>query len=197
MHAPHFMAGVNLAKRGHQAANVRMIGEAQKFADRLGAEKIIVHPGIDGDIDETVRQINLLNEPRLLVENKPYQALNSDLLCNGASPAEIKLVLDSCRVGFCLDIGHALCAARAFGSTPDEIMAAFTALKPEMFHITDGDVNSVRDSHLHIGRGNYDFRRLFSFLPAGARLTVETDKDSRENLSDYEEDVRRLREYDN
>src|SRR3990172_10902088 len=85
VHAPHFMAGLNLAKREQKKTNFEMIHETRRYADELSAENIIVHPGIAGDIKETAKQIKEINEPRLIVENKPYYAIVDDLICNGTT----------------------------------------------------------------------------------------------------------------
>ena len=110
VHAPHFLAGLNLAKREQKETNFRLLEETRRFADELSAENIIVHPGIGGDIKETAIQIKEINEPRLLVENKPYFAIIDDLICNGTTPEEIEFILKEAGIGFCLDIGHAFCA---------------------------------------------------------------------------------------
>jgi len=196
IHAPHFRSGVNLAKKENRLRNIKLVGEAQKYADFLKADEIIIHPGIAGEINETVRQIYEINDKRLLVENKPYYALDDNLICIGASPDEIKYIIDNCQVGFCLDIGHSLCAARGLEKDPATMLNEFMSFNPVIFHITDGDMNSVYDNHWHIGWGNYDFIKILNILPADARLTVETDKDSRENLKDYEQDVNRLKKYE-
>ena len=55
-----------------------------------------------------------------------------------------------------------------------------------MFHLTDNeDVTSPYDSHLHLGTGELDLNKIKSFLPANAIITLETNKDSKENLSDF------------
>ena len=46
VHAPHFQAGLNLAKREQKEANFKLIDETRWFADELSAGNIIVHPGI-------------------------------------------------------------------------------------------------------------------------------------------------------
>lgn len=193
VHAPHFMAGLNLAKREQKEINFRLINETRIFADELSAEKIIVHPGIAGDIKETAMQIKEINEPRLLVENKPYYAIIDDLICNGTTPGEIELVMKETGIGFCLDIGHAFCAARGLKKEPMEFLKSFLSLKPEMFHLTDGDYESVYDRHDHIGKGNYDIKKIVNLIPQGKRVTVETVKDSKESLADFEEDIAYLK----
>lgn len=189
VHAQHFREGLNLAKKEAEDINRRLIDETRKFADSLSAENIIVHPGIAGDIKETARQLKEINEPRLLVENKPYYALFDGLVCNGTTPEEIGFVMKEAGIGCCLDVGHAFCAARGLKKEPLEFLKEFLNLKPEMFHLTDGDYESVYDRHDHIGKGNYDIHAVLKLIPKGKRITVETVKDSKESLADFEEDI--------
>lgn len=193
VHAPHYQAGLNLAKKESREANFRLINETQKFADSLAADKIIVHPGIAGDIKETAMQIKEINEPRLLVENKPYYAIIDDLICNGTTPGEIELVMKENGIGFCLDIGHAFCAARGLKKEPMEFLKSFLNLKPEMFHLTDGDYESVYDRHDHIGKGNYDIKKIVALIPKWMKVTVETVKDFKDSLTDFEEDIKAIK----
>ena len=189
VHAPHFLAGLNLAKMEQQESNFKLINETRIFADELSAENIIVHPGIAGDIKETAKQIKEINEPRLIVENKPYYALVDDLICNGSTSEEIEFVMKEAGIRFCLDIGHAFCAARGLKKEPMEFLEGFLNLKPEMFHLTDGDYESVYDRHYHIGKGNYDIKSIMKLIPQSKRITVETVKDSKESLADFEADI--------
>lgn len=194
VHAPHFMAGLNLAKREQKESNLKLTNETRRFADKLSAENIIVHPGIAGDIKETARQIKDINEPRFLVENKPYYAIIDDLICNGTTAEEIAFVMEEAGIGCCLDIGHAFCAARGLKKEPMAFLKDFFGLQPEMFHLTDGDYSSEYDRHDHIGKGNYDMKSIVKLIPAGKRVTIETVKDSKEGLSDFEEDIKAIKD---
>lgn len=196
IHAAHFRNGMNLAKKDNEARNRELIKEAQLFADELEAEKLIVHPGIDGEIGETARQIKTIGDRRLLLENKPYRALAGGLICNGTTPEEIALVINETGCGFCLDFGHAIYSANAQGRDSHAFIVEFMLLKPSIFHLTDGERYGTLDSHRHIGQGDFNFRELISFLPPSAMVTVETDKDSADKLDDYVRDVARLREYE-
>jgi len=192
IHAAHFRGGMNLAKREAEAKNLLLIRDAQQFADLLKSDKIIVHPGIAGEINETARQLKLVNDKRILVENKPYYALDDNLICNGTTPEEIKQVIDTAGVGFCLDIGHSICAANAAKEDKVEYIKRFLSLKPKMYHLTDGDFNGVYDKHTHFGLGNYDLEMIMSLLPSGGMITVETEKSDSNSLIDYEKDIEAL-----
>ncbi|MBF0328716.1 MAG: TIM barrel protein [Nitrospirae bacterium] len=189
IHAPHYQSGLNLAKSESKERNMNLIKETMHFADSLSVEKIIVHPGVAGDINETARQLIEINDHRLLVENKPYYALFDGLICNGATAGEIGFLMNEASIGCCLDIGHAFCAARGLNKDPMEFIDEFFCLKPEIFHLTDGDYHSAYDRHDHIGEGNYDIKAIMKLIPDGNKVTVETVKDYKDRLNDFEDDI--------
>lgn len=74
---------------------------------------ILVHSGIEGNIDETIRQLKLIHfYQKMLIENKPFVApLKDNRICRGATIEEITKVIKEIDCGFCLDVGHAICTA--------------------------------------------------------------------------------------
>ena len=189
IHAPHFRNGLNLAKAGHAENNKILLGEAKAFADALSVDTIIVHPGIAGEIQETSRQLKKIDDGRIIIENKPYYSLDDDLICNGSSPEEIKYVIEETGCGFCFDIGHAIYSANARNVDPWKYINMFLDLKPKMFHLTDGDFNSVYDKHDHFGKGSFNLKKIISYIPGKTIITLETEKKYTENLKDFEQDV--------
>jgi sugar phosphate isomerase/epimerase len=195
IHAPHFRNGMNLAKKEYFDINMKLAEETKKFADELNANIIIYHPGIAGDLEETVRQLNIINDNRIIIENKPYYTvLNDGNICNGHSHEEIKYILDNTNTGFCLDIGHCFCSANAKKIEPMEYLRQFLTLNPKLFHLTDNDYNSPIDKHYHFGQGNFNVKKIFSVLPSDVSITIETNKDFKDNLSDFEKDINCLNE---
>lgn len=192
IHCPHFAHGFNLAKAEKKESNKKIFYEVQKYADTLNAKYIVIHGGIDGNIEETAKQLSELNEPRGLIENKPFIALPNRMngeFCRGYSPDEIKIVMDIANCGFCLDFGHAICAANSLGEEIYTYCENFMKLKPKMFHLTDNqDIKSPYDSHLHLGTGELNLEKIKKILPDSAIITLETVKNSKENLDDFVED---------
>lgn len=191
IHAPHYDFGVNLSDKGLLASNLRRIGEALKFADVLKADRVIVHPGIGGPIEETVRQLRAVDDPRLTVENKPFFGRNRSR-CTGSSPQEIGFLLQETGASLCLDIGHAICAANARKVDYLGYVDDFLKLKPSLYHLADGEANGVTDRHLHLGTGGYDLSLIVARIPRPRNITIETEKDSAETLDDFVGDVRFL-----
>jgi len=96
-------------------------------------------------------------------------------------------------VGFCLDIGHAACSAKAYNFFYLDYLKKFLALGPEMFHLADGDVENLTDDHRHIGEGNFDIRKILNLLPLNVMITIETNKNSKESLTDFRKDIEMIR----
>ena len=196
IHNAHFAQGFNLAKKEKEKQNFEIYKETKRFADDLNAQYIIFHGGIDGDIKETARQLAAFNEPRALIENKPYVALPNRMggdFCRGYNIDEIKYVMDNTGCGFCLDFGHAICAANSQKLDVYDYCKSFLKLNPNMYHLTDvNDIKSPYDSHLHLGTGELDFGRIFDMIQDEKMVTFETIKNSKENLNDFAEDMKWL-----
>lgn len=197
IHAPHFAHGFNLAKKEKEFSNLEIYKEVKCFADQLKAPYIIFHGGIDGNISETARQLANLHEPRALIENKPYVALPNKMggnFCRGYNIEEIREVKNTANCGFCLDFGHAICAANSLGLDVYEYCKRFLSFNPNMYHVTDlNDITSPYDTHLHLGTGELDFNKVFDMIPNGSYITFETTKDSKENLNDFVKDMQWLK----
>ncbi len=190
VHAPHFGDGLNFAMKELRKKNRVMAEEAFRYADLLKAPIVIFHPGVNGDIKETAYQMKRLNDKRVIVENKPYFGLAENLICNGSTPEEIEFLIKEGKVGFCLDMGHAICAANASGFNPLEYIEKFLELKPAMYHLTDGDYYGVFDRHDHYGKGSFPILHLLKLIPPNSKITNEAVKDFADSLRDFEEDMK-------
>jgi deoxyribonuclease IV len=189
IHAPHSYAGLNTAKKEDRNKNLKLINEILKFANDLNAEIIIFHPGVEGEIEETAFQLCQINDTRVVVENKPYVGLK-DEICNGATIEEIKFVLQKAKVGFCLDVSHAIISANAQGLEQFSYLKAFNELRPKIYHLSDGDCKGVYDEHKNLGKGSYDLKKIVKeVLPKYCCITIETKKKFKDSLSDFEKDV--------
>lgn len=200
IHNAHFMQHFNLADRERAESNRKIYEETRRFADALNARWIIFHGGIDGNIEETARQLSAFREPRALIENKPFRALPNRMggyFCRGYDVKELKRVMDASGCGFCLDFGHAVCAANSLRREPYSYIEELTTLGPTMYHLTDvNDMTSEYDSHPHLGQGELNLGRIFSLIPEKAVITVETQKNSKESLNDFSADSTLVKFYD-
>lgn len=194
IHNPHFAHGFNLAKAEKKERNREIYEQTKRFADELNAMHIIFHGGIDGNVEETAAQLASFNEPRALIENKPYVALPNRMggqFCRGATYDELKRIIDTAKCGFCFDIGHTVCSANSQKKEPYAFLHELMSLKPAMFHLSDvTDMTSPYDAHPHLGTGQLDIMRLKrEIFPENAVISVETNKNSKENLDDFEKDT--------
>ena len=189
LHCPHFAHGFNLSKQDYKDSNKRIFDEVRKFADELNVDYIIIHSGIDGDVVETARQLKALNEPRALIENKPYKAapiIAEGKTCVGYSPEQIELIKSESGCGFCLDFNHAICAANSFKQNHIDYLKDFMKLKPDMFHLSDlPDDKSEYDSHHHLGQGKVELKSLAQFMNINSKVSLETAKNSKTSLEDF------------
>lgn len=199
IHNAHSALGFNLADATALSGNRDIYRETKAFADALEAERVIFHGGVDGTVEETVRQLKGLEEPRALIENKPFLPLPNSrgvARCRGATVSELKVIVSGVGCGFCLDVGHAICSANAQGLGPDSFVRELAKdFQPTMFHLSDVmDLSSPYDAHPHLGAGRLDITGLCrDVFPDGGWISVETVKDSPEGLEDFRRDAEHLR----
>lgn len=193
IHAPHYREGMNLSVKSCFKNNMKLAEESIKYANKLNSEIIIFHPGIGGKIEETANQLKKINDKRIVIENKPFYGLNNEL-CVGYSVEEIKYVIEDVKCGFCLDIGHAICSANKQGIDQIVYIEKFIDLKPKLFHLTDGDYNSVYDSHYNFGKGNFPIKEIISRIPNGSMITNEAKRNFNDDLQDFAKDIKYLKE---
>lgn len=178
IHAPHSVQNLNLSDADSFMDNQHKLRDSQRFADLLNASIIILHPGFmtgDHDLEENIRQFQLFNDKRLAVENLPLLCSSTHKNLVGVKPSHIKQLIDEAHCQFCLDFSHAICGANSYHSDVYQVLDEFKKLKPDMYHLCDGDINSIDDAHLHYGQGNYDLKRLVNeYTTDDALITMET-----------------------
>ena len=187
IHAPHSLAGMNLSLIKERENNNKKLKETFSFADTLKSEYIIFHSGVDGIIEETITQLQSFADTRCLIENKPAKGLNGEK-CLGSIPEEIKHIMGELQIGFCLDFGHAICAANSLKMEPLKLINEFLALKPQMYHLTDGDYSGEYDTHFHYGKGTFPLNELLKMVKDGAKITNEAKLNSDIDLHYFKED---------
>ncbi len=190
LHAPHFMHDINLSDADKYDFNAKIFLEVEEFRTALNTRYTIIHSGVGGDIKQAIVQLNKILPQGALIENKPYKApFNTDNICRGATYEEIASVLQNTDLGFCLDIGHAICAANSLQQDPYEYLEKFQSLSPHCYHISGNFIDSEIDRHLHLHEGDFDFKKIFSIIDTTKDIAVETNKDSKTLLEDFRKDV--------
>ena len=198
VHNAHAATGFNLADASAESRNREIYAQTRAFADALGAWHVIFHGGVDGTAEEAARQLKSLEEPRALLENTPFVPLPNAAgvrNCRGATEEEIAFVLDAAGCGFCLDVGHAVCAANSQGVEPYGYVSELAhRFSPAMFHLSGvTDMSSPYDAHPHLSGGELDIAWLKrEVFPPDALISIETVKDSPTDLDDFIQDARYL-----
>ncbi len=196
LHAPHFLHGINLAKKEFEKTNIKFFDEVKVFSNELNAEYVVIHSGTDGNIEETIRQLKIINIENMLIENKPYKAIPNKMngkFCTGTTIKEISQVINELDCGFCLDIGHAICSANTLKKEPYAFLKEFNDLNPNCYHLSDNFIDAEFDTHLHFGDGSYDLKKIIEIMDINKNIAIETDKDSKKNLNDFINDIKFLK----
>jgi len=195
IHAPSFKHGFNLSKESCLIDNLKMFKEAQQFANELVATNIIVHPGVAGSMREVIKQINQFNDVRILIENMPFIGINGKR-CVGGSFEEIKAILNSSKVGFCLDIGHAIKHAFSNDLNYYEYLETLMSLNPKIFHLSDGNVENCTDEHQRFGEGNFPIAKIMDMIRTAMpspMITLETPKKNLQSVNEFIMDLEYLK----
>jgi len=183
IHCTHSEHGFNLAESDKVQNNLKMFSEVKAFCDQLNAQFIIFHPGVEGTIESTINQVKRINDERLLVENKPYISMVGQL-CQGSLYEELAIIIESCKIGFCLDVAHAINTAFHLKVDCYKYLEKLVSLSPRVIHISDEKMGVRHDNHLSIGEGDFDFKTIAKIISSSnaSHLTLETSKKS-EQLS--------------
>ncbi len=199
IHAPHSYAGLDPSVAADRGANMELVRQVERFFDALSPAYVIFHPGVKGDLSESIAQFKSWAQKfpgmyaKVVIENKPLIGLHGET-CLGASPEDVQGLLESTGRGFCLDFGHAICYSVAAGKDWKKVLAEFLKLKPSMYHLCDGFF-SPKDAHAHLGSGEFDLPFLVQMIDEGKPVSLETNKDRQDSLDDFVVDVQKLRAY--
>lgn len=199
LHAPHSVAGFNPADPSIRDSNLGIVKQVDAFFLALSPAFVIFHPGLDGDQREALFQFRSFEDmvplmySKVVIENKPQVGLRGER-CLGASPEEMRFLLNGTERGFCFDFGHAVCYAVAAGKDWKEVVAEFLMLDPAVYHLCDGFF-SIKDAHEHLGSGEFDLSYLIGLVRKDKYLTLETKKDNPDTLDDFVQDVEKMRSY--
>lgn len=75
LHAPHFAHGVNLANSEKFEYNKETYREVEIFRSSLNAKYTVIHGGIEGSVEETIKQLKLINPKNFLIEKQAEKGL--------------------------------------------------------------------------------------------------------------------------
>ena len=158
-------------------ASIKRLGQAVDAATSLKAEACVMHTGYHHPLHRDAAAFAERFKERMAPLTEKLSAAGIDLaLENTFEPGPEPLV--RCRnllaafgrVGFCLDVGHALCFSR---TKLDIWLKALSAHLLE-FHLHDNDASD--DQHLPVGAGAVDWemvKQAWDGLGQKPRLTLE------------------------
>ena len=169
VHSQHRGFGVNNADRRKERFNLKSLNFARSLADLVNSDRIVVHPGElknkDCSRSNSVDLISGINDSRIIIENMP----NSLSLCS--TPADMDYYMQETGKSFCFDVNHAIHYAADFGISYYKLMKDFLELDPSYFHIGGHSIKSNR-SHLSFAESELNLRKILSFYPANASITL-------------------------
>jgi len=185
VHAP--VADINIASDNEhlRRAAVRVLGDLAEVCDRIGAERLVIHPGhiwgeemrsvaqraLDRSLDD-LAAIQRDVRVRFTVEN-----MGAWDICFFRSPEFLDRLTDR-NLGFALDVGH----AHTNGN-----LASFLE-RGGAIHVHLHDNCGSRDDHLGCGDGNINFRHVMAVLPPCATKVIEPN-----SFEQYERSLEHLR----
>jgi deoxyribonuclease-4 len=194
IHATSDNYGLNIGDKEKKDFNLQLINQDIKWADKLNAKYLILHPGF-GEFEAAKKFLEKINDKRILIENMPKTGSNDEAM-TGYTPEQIQELMGN-KFELCLDLNHAIKAAVGLKKDYKKYIKDFLKLKPKMFHIADGTLKSGKDEHLNIGEGEYDFNFLANCVEkSNAKyVTVETPRNNLNSLKEDLENLKKLKSF--
>lgn len=191
IHAEHQGFGVNLADSSKKEFNLKAINFARKVADSVNAKKIIVHPGEiekgnkNFSMKNAVNFLNELDDERILVENLYKEKPSEIRLCK--TPREIKKFMKKTNTKFCFDVNHAIGVIKNFNGKYN-FVKKYIQLNPAHYHI-GGQRPSDGAEHICLADSELDLKKILSYYPDDAEITLETEVE----IAKVEKDIEIIR----
>ncbi|MDV0443150.1 sugar phosphate isomerase/epimerase [Methanorbis rubei] len=156
IHAPTGDGNIAIPFEPMRQASLEVLRETAVLGDRIGAEKLVIHPGfclIDSDrpaagdaLSRSIIEIGKMQQDfsiKFVIEN-----LGSWTCCYFQTPDLLEEIRSS-GLGFALDVGHAHLTGTLF---------EFLDRQPDHFHLHDN--HGTGDEHLACGTGSIDFSKV-------------------------------------
>lgn len=185
VHAP--VADINIASENEhlRRAAVGVLGDLAGVCDRIGAERLVVHPGhIWGEEMREFAQAALgrsLDDLAAVQQEVSVRFVVENMgawdICFFRSPEFLNRLADR-NLDFALDVGHA-----HVNGNLESFLERGGAI-----HVHLHDNCKSRDDHLACGDGDIDFHRVMAALPPGVTKVVEPN-----TFQDYERSLEHLK----
>ena len=190
-HLPTFVYTADLTESIRQASLQEMI-ESLETANGLGAEKVVLHPGVISGMGAFVRDVSKRHALESLDSISQKAEALGIVLClenmfprylSFAEPEDFVPVFEQFpNIKLTLDTGHA-----NIGSTGgDRIIRFLKTFSHRLGHVHMSDNHGKRDDHLPIGKGSVPFRRVIQTLKRigyDDTITLEVFSEDRNELA--------------
>lgn len=165
--------------------------KTKRLADYFESPHIIVHSGKSPNFDEFQKNLEKINDSRILIENMAGLDLGGDLTF-GYDLVQLKGIRQLKEI--CFDLEKAVKAACYQGIDYKKFIAeSLENLKPFYFHISGGNKDISRDEHKNLWEANFDLKWIRDELLKISKgrdifLAFEVPK----NKSDLENDIKNM-----
>lgn len=151
----------------------KSLSHSLEIADNINARYIILHPGF-GKMEDAIRTLEKFRDKRILIENMPKIGMGGEPML-GYNTEEMRILMGK-TFGFCMDFGHAACAAASTKTDYKKTISEMANLKPSVFHLSDRDIKNPVDDHLDIGKGSMDMKFIMEVIEKNDSkyVTIET-----------------------
>ncbi len=184
IHAEHQVYGSNPADISKKKSNLKSVNFARRLADKVNAEKIIVHPGDLYDskcsLKNSIDFFNEINDDRICIENLSERKTRTRLC---VCPSDLETFLYETKKKFCFDINHAGELKNVNGDY--SFIKNYLRLNPKHYHI-GGQRLSKSNDHICLEDSELDLKKILSYYPYNAEITLETEVDIEKTKKDVE-----------
>ena len=166
IHAPISDINIGSLNERIREDSILEILTTAETAANLNIELITIHPGLtsmsvpymeEKAIEKAKRSLSAIDRisseygVRIAVENMPAFPFML-----GRTAEELKELIGTTNLGFCLDIGHA--------NTTNQIDDLIKEFKDRLINVHIHDNHGEHDEHLTLGEGNIDFKKVIDSL---------------------------------
>lgn len=188
VHSPILDMNIASANNRFRNISIHLVMESLEHAADMGAELVVVHPGMHSPLEylvprvhwdynrESLREIIVNAEKlgvRVAVENMPG---NTPCLLRNASEFE-SLIAEGLPLHMTLDVGHANIAS--------QLKPFLDNMSRRIIHLHIHDNNGLNDDHMVVGKGTVDWdlvRSKIDFRKITCVIENNTLSDAKESL---------------
>jgi len=194
LHAPFYDFNPGSPKRRLRKSSHKIADQSLQLAEKLGAKRIVFHPGLPSGSDTHVQQLWLKNSLEFWPEYLERAAKFNCILCieniyEGAPELFIELLstINSPHMGHVFDIGH----WNIFSTR--KLIDWLDITAPYLKHLHLHDNHGEHDEHLAVGQGYVPFSVLFTWLKGRKDLPTMTLENH--SLPEVEISLKALEQY--